>query len=168
VSARGPLPSAGLRLPPDVERRLDDLARRYPTRAATILHVLWAIQEREGWISEDGMRYAAERCDVPLSHVLGVVSFYTMFRRSPPGKHHVQVCRNITCTMLGAEDLLACAKRKLRIESGERTADGRFSLEEVECLAGCSWAPVVQVNRTYHENMTAQKLEELLDSLGAT
>jgi NADH-quinone oxidoreductase subunit E len=159
-------PAKGLlKLAPDVERRLDDLARRYPTRQSTILHVLWAIQEQEGWIPEEWMRYAAERCDVPLSHVLGVVSFYTMFHRAPVGRHHVQVCRNITCTMLGAEDLLACARRKLGIEHGGRTADGRYSLEEVECLAGCSWAPVVQVNRTYHENMTPEKLEALLEGL---
>jgi NADH-quinone oxidoreductase subunit E len=164
VSAAGPTPPA-LHLRRDVEVRLDDLAARYPTRQATILHVLWAIQEQEGWISEDWMRYAAARCDVPLSHVLGVVSFYTMFHRSPPGRHHVQICRNITCTMLGAEDLLACARRRLGIGHGGRTADGRFSLEEVECLAGCSWGPVVQVNRTYHEHMTPAKLETLLGEL---
>src|SRR5262249_19841875 len=108
----------GLKLSPDVEKRLDDLARRYPTREATILHVLWAIQEQEGWISEEWMKVAASRCGVPLSHVLGVVSFYTMFHQAPVGRHHVQVCRNITCTMLGAEDLLACARKKLGIENG--------------------------------------------------
>jgi NADH-quinone oxidoreductase subunit E len=161
----GPAAPKKLMLAPPVERRLDDLLRRYPTPKSTILHVLWAIQEQEGWISEEWMHYASERCGVPLSHVLGVVSFYTMFHQTPPGRHHVQVCRNLTCTMLGAEELLACAKRKLGIEHGERTADGRFSFEEVECLAGCSWAPVVQVNRTYHENMTPEKLEKLLEGL---
>jgi NADH-quinone oxidoreductase subunit E len=162
-----PTPAAAnrLRLKPDVEKRLDELAARYPTRKATILHVLWAIQEQEGWISQDWMGYAADRCGVPLSHVLGVVSFYTMFHQTPPGRHHVQVCRNLTCTMLGAEDLLACARKKLGIAHGERTADGKFSFEEVECLAGCSWAPVVQINRTYHENMTPEKLEKLLEGL---
>jgi NADH-quinone oxidoreductase E subunit len=165
VSGARPTAAGALRLAPDVEKRLDDLARRYPTKQATILHVLWAIQEQEGWISREWMHYAAERCGVPLSHVLGVVSFYTMFHQEPVGRHHVQVCRNITCTMLGAEDLLACARKKLGIAHGERTADGKFSLEEVECLAGCSWAPVVQVNRTYHENMTTEKLEKLLEGL---
>ena len=165
MSAAQPQASGVLRLAADVEKRLDDYARRYPTKQATILHVLWAIQEQEGWISQDWMHYAAERCGVPLSHVLGVVSFYTMFHQAPVGKHHVQVCRNITCTMLGAEELLACARKKLGIEHGGRTADGKFSLEEVECLAGCSWAPVVQVNRTYHENMTPEKLEKLLEGL---
>lgn len=154
-----------MKLRPEVEKRLDDLARRYPTKQATILNVLWAVQEQEGWISEDAMKYVAERCDAPYSHVLGVVSFYTMFHREPVGRHHVQICRNLTCTMLGAEDLLACARKKLGIKSGETTPDGRCSLEEVECLAGCSWAPVVQVNRTYHENMTPEKLEALLESL---
>jgi NADH-quinone oxidoreductase E subunit len=154
-----------LRLKPDAEKRLDDLARRYPTRKSTVLHVLWAIQDQEGWISEDWMRYAAARCEVPLSHVLGVVSFYTMFHREPVGRHHVQVCRNLTCSMLGGEELLVCAKRKLGLENGGRSADGKFSLEEVECLAGCSFGPVVQVNRTYHEHMTPEKLDDLLESL---
>lgn len=157
--------ASSLRLGPDVEKRLDDLARRYPTKKATILHVLWAIQDQEGWISEDWMRYAAARCEVPMSHVLGVVSFYTMFHQAPVGKHHVQICRNITCAMLGGEELIARAKKTLGVENGGRTQDGRFSLEEVECLAGCSWAPVVQVNRTYHEQMTPEKLDELLGSL---
>ncbi len=154
-----------LKLKPAVEAHIDDLQKRYPTKAATLLHVLWAIQDQETWISRPWMEYAAARCDVALSKVLGVVSFYTMFHQQPPGRHHVQVCRNITCTMLGAEELLACTKKKLGIENGERTPDGKFSLEEVECLAGCSWAPVVQINRTYHENMTPEKLIKLLDSL---
>jgi NADH-quinone oxidoreductase E subunit len=165
MSAPGTAAPQGLRLAAAVEKRLDDLARRYPTKKATILHVLWAIQEQEGWISPEWMQYAAARCEVPLSHVLGVVSFYTMFHQKPVGRHHVQVCRNLTCTMLGAEELLACARRKLGIGHGGTTPDGKFSLEEVECLAGCSWAPVVQVNRTYHENMTPEKLEALLEKL---
>ncbi len=158
-------PAAALKLKAETEAHLDDLQRRYPTKAATLLHVLWAIQEQTGWVSREWMEYAARRCDVPVSKVLGVVSFYTMFHQEPPGRHHVQVCRNITCTMLGAEELLTCAKKKLGLENGGRTADGKFSFEEVECLAGCSWGPVVQVNRTYHENMTPEKLLKLLDSL---
>jgi NADH:ubiquinone oxidoreductase subunit E len=102
---------------------------------------------------------------VPLSKVLGVVSFYTMFHQKPPGKYHVEVCRNITCAMLGAFDILHCVEKKLGVGHGERTADGKFSVEEVECLAGCSWAPAMRINGRYHEQMTPEKASQLLDSL---
>lgn len=154
-----------LRLTTEAEARIDDLQRRYPTKEATLLPVLWEIQNQVGWLPQEWMAYAAARCEVAVSKVLGVVSFYTMFHQEKPGKFHVQVCRNISCTMLGAEDILSCVRAKLGITNGGRTADGKFSLEEVECLAGCSWGPVVQINRTYHENMTPEKTEQLLGSL---
>lgn len=162
-----PAPGTGttLRLKPEAEARIDDLQRRYPTKAATLLHVLWEIQDQESWISRDWMGYAAERCGVPLSKVLGVVSFYTMFHQSPPGRFHVEVCRNITCAMLGAEEILRCVEKRLGVGHGERTADGKFSVEEVECLAGCSWAPAMRINGRYHEQMTPEKVLALLDSL---
>lgn len=156
---------AALRLKSDAEARIDDLQVRYPTKAATLLHVLWEIQEQEAWIAPEWMEYAAERCGVPISKVLGVVSFYTMYHQKPPGKYHVEVCRNITCAMLGAFDILHCVEKKLGIGHGERTADAKFSLEEVECLAGCSWAPAMRVNGRYHEQMTPEKAAQLLDSL---
>jgi len=157
--------SSTLKLAPEAEARIDDLQRSYPTKAATLLPVLWEIQTQVGWLPQEWMAYAAARCEVPVSKVLGVVSFYTMFHQEQPGRHHVQVCRNISCTMLGAEAILACVREKLGVTNGGRTADGKFSLEEVECLAGCSWGPVVQINRTYHENMTPEKTAQLLDSL---
>jgi len=93
------------------------------------------------------------------------VSFYTMFHQKPPGKYHVQVCRNITCAMLGAGEILSCVEKRLGIRHGERTADGKFSLEEVECIAACSWAPAMQVNMTYHEELTPEKALKILDGL---
>lgn len=154
-----------LRLASEAEARIDDLQRRYPTKAATLLHVLWEIQTQEAWISEDWMRYAGERCGVPFSKVMGVVSFYTMFHQKPPGKYHVEVCRNIACAMQGAFDVLHCVEKRLGVGHGEKTPDGKFSLEEVECLAGCSWAPAMRVNGRYHEQMTPEKALKLLDSL---
>ena len=157
--------STDKRLSDAAEARIDDLQRRYPTKVATLLHVLWEIQKQERWISQEWMEYAAARCDVALSHVLGVVSFYTMFHQKPPGKHHVQVCVNITCTMLGSEKIVECLEKKLGIGHGGRTADGKISLEHVECLGGCSWAPVMQINDTYHEQLTPESAEKIVTEL---
>lgn len=147
------------------EARIDDLQQRYPTRAATLLHVLWEVQHQEGWISERGMRYASRRCGVPRSHVLGVVGFYTMFHRRPPGRHHIQVCRNISCHIMGARKVIEAVKGRFGLEHGQVTGDGRFSFEEVECMAACSWAPMMAVNGTYHEDLTPEKAVGILESL---
>ena len=91
-----------------------------------------------------------------------------MLRRKPAGKHHIQICTNISCMLLGGEELWEHACRKLDIGNKEVTADGQFSLEEVECLGACSWAPALQVNYDYHHNMTPEKLDQLIDSLRKT
>ena len=156
---------APLCLKPEAEARLDDLQARYPNKAATLLHVLWEIQWQEGWISEAWMGYAAKRCGVPLSKVLGVVSFYTMYRTRPMGRHHVQVCRNICCHIMGGNKILEHVENKLGLHHGAVTSDGRFSLEEVECMAGCSWAPMMAINETYYENLTVPVVDQILEGL---
>lgn len=154
-----------LRLDAEREARIDDLQKRYPRRDATLLHVLWEIQWQHGWISQEWMQYAAERCGVPASKVLGVVSFYTMYRQHPVGKYHVEVCRNITCHMLGARALIDQVKAKLGVGEHEVSACGRWSFEEVECMGACSWAPMMAVNGAYHENLTPAKVDQVLDGL---
>ncbi len=154
-------------LAPEREARIDDLQGRYPTRRATLLPVLWEVQEERGFIDDAAMEYAAQRCGVPPAHVLSAVTFYTMYRRRPAGQHHLQICRNICCCIMGAEKIIDYVQTRLGIRPGAMTADGRFSLELVECLAGCSAAPVIQVNREYHENLDLEKVKSLLDSLGA-
>lgn len=154
-----------LHLAAAAETRIDDLQQRYPTREATLLHVLWEIQWEHGWISQDWMQYAAQRCGVPASKVLGVVSFYTMYHQHPVGKYHVEVCRNITCHMLGARDIIAQVKAKLGLGEHEVSACGRWSFKEVECMGACSWAPMLTVNGAYHENLTAEKVDKLLGEL---
>jgi len=158
-------PATDLRLSEDAEARIDDLQRRYPDKRSTLLHVLWEVQRQEGWISQDWMEYAAARCGVSPSHVLGVVGFYTMFHMRPPGRHHVQVCRNISCHIMGARRVIERVREKLGLASGEVSADGRFSFEEVECMAACSWAPMMAVNGTYHENLTPDRAAEILEEL---
>ncbi len=152
-------------LSPEREAYIDDLQSRYPTKLATLLPVLWAIQEEAGWVSPAWMEYAAKRCACAPSHVLGVVTFYTMYHQKPAGKYHVQVCRNISCHLRGAPKIINAVEEKLGLKNGEMTADGKFSLEHVECLAGCSWAPVLQVNRTLHEELTPETAVRILDEL---
>lgn len=149
----------------ETEARIDDLQARYPTKAATLLHVLWEIQWQEGWISEAWMGYAAKRCGVPMSKVLGVVSFYTMYHTKPVGRHHVQVCRNICCHIMGGAAILEHVEKKLGLKHGEVSKDGKWSLEEVECMAACSWAPMMAINEAFHENLTKEKVDQILDGL---
>ncbi|MCB9834293.1 MAG: NAD(P)H-dependent oxidoreductase subunit E [Planctomycetes bacterium] len=157
--------TAGFKLSAEREAMVDDLQSRYPNKKATLLPLLWAIQEQEGWISREWMAYAARRCEVPLSHVLGVVTFYTMYHQKPVGKYHVQVCRNISCHIRGATGIIDAVERKLGLQHGGVSACGKWSLEHVECLAGCSWAPVMQINRTLHENLSPDQAVKILDEL---
>ena len=154
-----------LSLSAEREADITDLQSRYPTKKATLLPVLWHIQEEAGWLSKEWMEYAAKRCEVEPSHVMSVASFYTMFHMKPAGVHHVQVCRNISCHIMGAKKIIEDVEGELGIGHGEVTADGRFSLEHVECLAGCSNAPVMQINRTMHEDLTADEAVRVLRGL---
>ena len=137
---------APITLTAEEEARVAWLFTRYPTRQAAVLPILWMIQEKIGWVPEEAITLVAERCRVPVSHVYGVVSFYTMYNRAPIGAYHLQVCTNLSCQILGAGHVLDCLRRRLGIELGGTTEDGMFSLSEVECLAACEMAPVVQVN----------------------
>lgn len=156
---------AALRLSEEAEAQIDDLQRRYPTKRATTLHVLWAIQNEHGWISEEWMAYAAGRCDVPISHILSVITFYTMFRTKPLGRYHIEVCRNISCHIMGARSIVERIKERTGLECHGVSPDGKWSFEEVECLAACSWAPMMAINGTYHEDLTPGKVDEILSDL---
>jgi NADH-quinone oxidoreductase E subunit len=103
--------------------------------------------------------------DQAPARVLGVVSFYTLYNMKPVGRHHIQVCRTLPCALRGAENVTRLLKKKLGIEPGQTTADGRFTLSEVECLASCGTAPMMQVNDDYYENLTEEKIDEILDGM---
>jgi NADH-quinone oxidoreductase subunit E len=144
---------------------LERLFTRYPTKQAVVLPALWIAQREFGWISKEAIEYVAGLCEVPPAHVYSVVSFYTMFHRAPKGKWHLQLCTNLSCQLLGAEHLLECLREKLGIGLNETTADGLFSLEEVECLAACELAPVLQVNDEFHGPVPPEMVEGLLAEL---
>jgi NADH-quinone oxidoreductase subunit E len=146
-----------------------EILSRYPERRAALLPTLWLAQREFGWLSQPVQEYVAELMEIPLSWVSSVVSFYTMFWTEPKGRHHLQVCVNLSCALRGSERLCAVIERRLGIRPGERTGDGRFSFEHVECLASCGTAPVMQVNNAdYHESLDPGALEALLDRWSTT
>ena len=130
-----------------------------------VIPALRLAQRQCGWISPDVVDYVAVITGTEPLHVWGVATFYTMFNKEPVGRHLLQFCTNISCGLLGGEDLVTHACRRLGIENGMTTDDGNFTVIEVECLGACGNAPVVQVNDRYHENMTIEKLDELITSL---
>jgi len=142
------------------------LLERYPTRRAALMPTLWLAQREFGWLSLPVMEYVAQLMELPLAWVTSVASFYTMYWKEPKGRWHVQVCRNLSCALRGAEDILRALEARLGIRGGQRTADGRFSLEEVECLASCGTAPCLQVNNEeYHENLDVPRALALIERL---
>jgi NADH-quinone oxidoreductase subunit E len=145
--------------------RIDTIITRYPHKQAALLPALYIAQEQEGYISQDMMKYIAEYLGIPFGHVLGVVTFYSMFYDKPMGKYHIQVCTNISCRLLGSTSILDHLAKKCGLHPGECLPNGKYTLSEVECLGSCGTAPVMQVNNDYYENLTPQKINNILDSL---
>jgi len=139
---------------------------RYPQRRAALMPTLWLAQREFGWLSLPVMEYVAELMELPIAWVTSTASFYTMYWKEPKGRWHIQLCRNLPCALRGAREIQQTVEGRLCIRDGQRTADGRFSLEEVECLASCGTAPVLQLNNAeYHENLTVEQTLALLDRL---
>jgi NADH-quinone oxidoreductase subunit E len=153
--------------PPEARKQIDRILARYPTKQAALLPVLWVAQETWGWISKEAAEEVARILELPPSHVDGVLTFYTMYNLRPVGQNLLQVCTSISCHLAGAERLIAHCRRRLGIGLEETTKDGKFSLVEVECIAGCDRAPSIMVNDTYHEPMDEKALDTLLDGLSA-
>jgi len=140
------------------------LKAKYPHPKAAIMPVLWMAQKKWGWLSEDVMRYVGEVMELPYAHVLGVATFYTMYFKKPMGRHHVQVCTNVSCMLRGGADLYKHVSSKLGIGHNEATADGKYSLEEVECMGACGGAPMIAINETFYENMDAAKTDAAINA----
>ena len=150
---------------PDFERKVDEVVARYPQRQAAMLPVLWLVQRSQGWVSLEAEEWIARRLGVAPSHVHGCVTFYTMYKQKASGRHHVQVCTTLSCMLRGCDELMSHLEKKLGIHAGGTTADGKFSLVKVECLGSCGTAPMLQLNDDYHENLTPESLDRLLDGL---
>lgn len=151
----------------DRQKNVDDILTRYPAerKMAALLPVLWEVQHQEGWISKDAMTVVSQICDCSPAHVYEVVTFYTMYNQTPPARHHIQVCRNISCWLRGAGEVTKYLEEKLGIQVGDMTDDKRFKLSEVECLAACGRGPCMQVNDAYHDNLTRDGVDKLLKEL---
>jgi NADH-quinone oxidoreductase subunit E len=139
---------------------------KYPAerKQSAIIPLLWLVQKQEGWVSEPAIRALAEMLEMPVIRVLEVATFYTMFHLAPVGKHHFQLCGTTPCVLRGADDLKKVCKKRI----GEKfavTADGLFSWEEVECLGACVNAPVVAIDDLFHEDLSPDDLEKLIDAL---
>jgi NADH-quinone oxidoreductase subunit E len=147
----------------EFEARFSDMLTHYPTRRSALVPTLLYAQDEVGFLSDEVIAELASRLELTDLEVRNVISYYSMLTTKPRGKFNVQVCTNISCLVRGGEEILQHCAKKLGIGHKGTTADGLFSLEEVECIGACSWAPAAQVNYDFHENLTAEKMDKVLD-----
>ena len=150
---------------PEKQQEFERLLPRYPVKEAAMLPAIRMAQEEFKYISDDVIEFLAELLEVPTARVRAVASFYTMFDKKPVGKYHIQVCQNLSCSLMGSEHVIEHLERKLGIEAGETTSDERFTLSRVECLGACGTAPVMQINDDYYEDLTPEKVDSILKGL---
>ena len=148
--------------------RIEQETKKYPVRKPAVMAALYIAQEQNGYISNEVIKEVAEVLGITAEDVLGVVTFYTMYHQKPMGKFHIQVCTNVSCMLRGGYEIWNQVKDKFGIEHMDVTPDQKISLEEVECMGSCGTAPMIAVNEDYYENLTKEKVEEILESLKST
>ncbi len=149
----------------EFETRFAEMLTHYPTKRSVLVPTLLYAQDEAGFLSDEVIHEIASRLELTELDVRNVISYYSMLTTKPRGKFNVQVCTNIACMLRGGEELYAHCRKKLGIGHKQTTPDGTFTLEEVECIGACSWAPAVQVNYDFHENLTVEKLDKVLEEL---
>jgi NADH-quinone oxidoreductase E subunit len=154
-----------IKFSPEELEKIESLKKRYPESQAAIMPVLWMAQKKFGWLSKDVMKYVADVLGLSFAHVEGVATFYTMYFKKPMGKYHIQVCTNVSCMLNEGEEIFNHVAEKLSIGHNEVSEDGRFSLEEVECMGACGGAPMIAINEDYYENVDIDRVDELINSL---
>ncbi len=149
------------------EKRFQKLMTMFPDKRSVILPALYLLQKDRGFVDTEGMEYIAKRIGDPVavSHVFGVATFYTMYNKKPVGKHHVQICANISCYIMGSDSITKKFCDKIGIEKGKTSADKKYTVDEVQCLGACGYGPMAQINDRYYENLTPEKVEEILKGL---
>lgn len=150
---------------PENIERINKEIQKYPYKKSAVMAALYIAQEQNGYISNEVIREVSTILEMTAEEVLGVVTFYTMYYQKPMGKHHIQVCTNVSCMLRGGYEIWKQIKEKLNIDNMGVTPNGEFSIEEVECMGSCGTAPMLAVNEDYYENLTKEKVEELLKSL---
>jgi NADH-quinone oxidoreductase subunit E len=148
---------------PELEQRFQKLVSQYPWKRSALIPLLLYAQDEVGYLSDEVIADIAKRVELTELEVRNVISYYSLLRTQPAGKYVVQVCTNISCMMRGAEELFDHCSRRLGVDNKEVTPEGTFSLEEVECIGACSWAPAVQVNYDFHLDVTPEKMDRILD-----
>ena len=152
---------------PAISEKLDafftEKMKEYPTKRGFLVPMLLYSQDEAGYLSDEIIAHLAQKTELTELEVRNVISYYSLLHTKPQGKFHVQVCTNISCMLRGGEEILEHCKQKLGIGHKQTTADGTFSLEEVECIGACSWAPAMQVNYDFHENLTNDKVDKVLE-----
>src|SRR5690606_35239136 len=146
------------------EKKLAEILSRYPNKMAACIHALHLRQEaNEKWVSGELIHFVAERLDLSTAHVKGVATYYDLFNREKPGKHQVWVCHTLSCALRGGESIVQHCEKKLGVKLGETTPDGKVTLRAAECLASCGSGPMMQVDKAYHENLTPESVDKILE-----
>ena len=159
------LPMTSFKFSDENLQKIDGILKKYPHKKPAVMPVLYLAQEQNGFISNEVIQEVADILEITPEEVLGVVTFYTMYHQKEMGKYHVQVCTNVSCMLRGGYELYNAVKEKLGLDNLEVSEDKVFSLEEVECMGSCGTAPMIAVNEDYYENLTKEKVIEILDSL---
>jgi len=154
-----------MELPPQVETKFAELLGRYPVKRSALVPMMLYAQDRFGFLSDEIIEEIARRLDLNKLEVEETLAYYSMLRRKPAGRHHIQVCTNISCMLRGGHELYRHVQRRLGIGNKQVTASGTFSLEEVECIGACTGAPAMQVNYDYYENLNLDKVDAILEQL---
>ena len=149
---------------PELEQRFHKLVTQYPWKRSALIPLLLYAQDEVGYLSDEVISDIARRVDLTELEVRNVISYYSLLRTKPAGNYVVQVCTNISCMLRGAEEVFEHCKQKLGVDHKKVTRDGTFSVEEVECIGACSWAPAVQVNYDFHLEVTPEKMDRILES----
>jgi NADH-quinone oxidoreductase subunit E len=153
-----------MRFSDQLENRISEMLTHYPVKRSILVPTLLFVQDEVGYLSDEAIAEVAKRVELTELEVRNVISYYSMLTLKPKGKFNIQVCTNICCMLRGGETIFDHCKKKLGIGHKMTTPDGMFSLEEVECIGACSWAPAMQVNYDFHENLTPEKVDDILDN----
>jgi NADH-quinone oxidoreductase E subunit len=150
---------------PEVEAEIDRHLAKYPVKRSAILPLMFIVQRERGYLDPPGVAYLADRLGVRITDIWEVATFYSMINTEPVGKYHIQICKTLSCKIMGEPKITEHVCSKLGIKPGETTQDGRFTVSLVECLGSCGTAPMFQIGFDYHENLTTAKVDEILDTL---
>jgi len=154
-----------MRFSDQLEQRFATMVTHYPTKRSVLVPMLLYIQDEIGAITDEAIHEMAQRVELSELEVRNVVSYYSMMRTRPIGKHNFQICTNVSCLLRGGDEIFEHCKKKLGVDHKESTEDGLFHLEEVECIGACSWAPAMMLNYEFVENLTPAKIDELIDGI---